>query len=84
MQISNAASTFSQPAKITSFVDRVNTTAAQKLRFSTLLCVAFVTCGWSFRILENSEFIHKKTCGPITSYPVSAQMVEMVLAECTQ
>lgn len=61
MQISNAASTSSQPAvvsprKITSYVDRVKITAAQQLRFSTLLCIAFVTCGWSFRTVENSEF----------------------------
>ena len=61
MQISNAASSASQPAvvssrKITSCVDRVKITAAQQLRFSTLLCIAFVTCGWSFRTVENSEF----------------------------
>ncbi|DBA78730.1 TPA: hypothetical protein ACH3X1_008640 [Trebouxia sp. C0004] len=67
MQISNAASTSSQPAvvsprKLTSFKDGVKTTAAkttaaQKLRFSTLLCVAFITCGWSFRTVEDPEFI---------------------------
>ena len=61
MQISNAASTSSQPAvvsprKITSFVDRVKITAAQQLRYSTLLCIAFVTCGWSFRTVENPDF----------------------------
>lgn len=61
MQISNAASTSSQPAvtsprKMTSFVDRVKITAAQQRHFSTLLCVAFVTCGWSFRTVENPEF----------------------------
>ncbi|DBA97513.1 TPA: hypothetical protein ACH3X1_015215 [Trebouxia sp. C0004] len=62
MQISNAASTSSQPAvasprKITSFVDRLKITAAQQLRFNTLLCVAFITCGWSFRTVENPEFV---------------------------
>ncbi|DBA99130.1 TPA: hypothetical protein ACH3X1_014262 [Trebouxia sp. C0004] len=41
LQISNAASASSQPAKITSFVDRVKITAAQKLRFSTLLSDLF-------------------------------------------
>ena len=61
MQISNAASTSSQPdvsspRKITSFVDKVKVTAAQQRQFSTLLCIAFVTCGWSFRTVENPEF----------------------------
>ena len=58
MQISNAASTSSQPAvasprKITSFVDRVKITAAQQLRFSTLLCVAAAGLSEQWRILSS-------------------------------
>ena len=60
MQISNAASTSSQPVtcprKMTSFVDRVKITAARQRHFSTLLCIAFVTGRWSFRTVENPEF----------------------------
>ena len=61
MQISNAASTSSQsavtsPRKITSFVDRVKITAPQQRHLSVLLCIAFVTSGWSFRTVENPEF----------------------------
>ena len=63
MQTSTAASTSSQPTatspskRITAFgVDKAKIRPAQLLALNTLLCVAFVTCGWSFRTVENHEF----------------------------
>ncbi|DBA83068.1 TPA: hypothetical protein ACH3X1_006836 [Trebouxia sp. C0004] len=82
-------STSSQPAvisprKITSFVDRVKVTAAQQRHFSTLLCIAFVTCGWSFRTVENPEFkVSYRTCGPITSCPVQIHWLALCLYHLT-
>ena len=63
MQISTAASSSSQPAvvspnkRITAFgLDKTKIRPAQLLMLNTLLCVAFVTSGWSFRTVENPEF----------------------------
>ena len=68
MQISAAASTSSHPAsgisgkavnrptKITKFMDEAKLTASANRLLSVMLCIAFVTAGWSFRTVENAEF----------------------------
>ncbi len=64
-QISNAASTSSQPVNsppkkglLASFVDKAKITDTQRKRLHVLLCLACITSGWSFRTVENPQFVN--------------------------